>query len=364
MGLPRRRVDEMLEVVGLTGSRGRPPDRQLLPRHAAAARHRARPPRRPAGADPGRARQRARPGRHPLDARTAQGVRRARRHRAAVLAPAARDRGGRRPPGGHRPRRDRRRRQQGRAADRAGTLVRGVDADALARCLDAAGLRLPATPDGAYVVDAHRRADRDRRRTQPASSSPISAPPTAPGSRTCSCSSPPTTHERRSPHEHRHPRRAGPPGGHARPERHRGPVQPTAASRAAQAGRHPSRLLAARRDRHHHGRRRRRVPVRRGRGRLPTCNFVGVTATPQSTAAPGARHPRGHHRVVAAHRPGDVHPGAEPSPHRGRQAGWPWCWSACSPSWSRSASQPWATSCGMVLVDGAGTWSIEGRQRP
>ena len=53
--------------------RGRPPDRQLLPRHAAAARPRARPPRRPAGADPGRARQRARPGRHPLDAWPPQG---------------------------------------------------------------------------------------------------------------------------------------------------------------------------------------------------------------------------------------------------------------------------------------------------
>ena len=39
-----------------------------------------------------------------------------------------------------------------------------------------------------------------------ASSSPSCAAPTAPGSRTCSCNSPPTTHERRSPHEHHDPR--------------------------------------------------------------------------------------------------------------------------------------------------------------
>ena len=36
----------------------------------------------------------------------------------------------------------------------AGTLVRGLDADALARSLDAAGLSYNANPDGAYVVDA------------------------------------------------------------------------------------------------------------------------------------------------------------------------------------------------------------------
>ena len=50
---------------------GRPPGAQLLPRHAPAARHRARPDRRPVGADPRRAGQRSRPGGHPLDARPA-----------------------------------------------------------------------------------------------------------------------------------------------------------------------------------------------------------------------------------------------------------------------------------------------------
>ena len=75
---------------------GGPPGPQLLPRHAAAARHRGRPHRRPARADPRRAGQRPRPGRHPLDARPAARLRHPWRHRAAVVAPAPRDRGHRR----------------------------------------------------------------------------------------------------------------------------------------------------------------------------------------------------------------------------------------------------------------------------
>ena len=73
MGLPRTRVDEMLELVSLTPDRGQAPGAQLLARHAPAARHRHRAARRPPGADPRRAGQRARPGRHPLDARPAAG---------------------------------------------------------------------------------------------------------------------------------------------------------------------------------------------------------------------------------------------------------------------------------------------------
>jgi len=38
----------------------------------------------------------------------------------------------------------------------AGTLVRGLDQDALMRCLDAAGYSYHATSDGAYVVEATR----------------------------------------------------------------------------------------------------------------------------------------------------------------------------------------------------------------
>ena len=97
---------------------GRAPRAQLLPRHAPAARHRHRPDRRPGGADPRRAGQRARPGRHPLDARPAAVLRRPGRHRAALLAPAARDRGHRRRHRRDRQRPDRRAGHQGRAARR------------------------------------------------------------------------------------------------------------------------------------------------------------------------------------------------------------------------------------------------------
>ena len=100
---------------------GRPQGAQLLARHAPAARHRHRAHRRPCRADPGRAGQRARPGRHPLDARPAAGVRRPGRDRAALLPPAARDRGDRRRPRGHRPRPDR------RPGDQAGAAVGGRD---------------------------------------------------------------------------------------------------------------------------------------------------------------------------------------------------------------------------------------------
>ena len=108
MGLPDSRVDEMLHLVSLTEPRGQAPGAQLLARHAAAARHRARAARRPAGADPRRARQRPRPGRHPLDARPAQGVRRARRHRPALQPPAQRGAADRRRHHHDRPRPDRR----------------------------------------------------------------------------------------------------------------------------------------------------------------------------------------------------------------------------------------------------------------
>src|SRR4029079_4926859 len=74
-----------------------------------AARDRARAARRPRGAHPRRARQRARPAGHALDARPAARLRRSRRHRAAVVAPAARGRGGRRPDRDHRRRPDRHR---------------------------------------------------------------------------------------------------------------------------------------------------------------------------------------------------------------------------------------------------------------
>ena len=80
--------------------------RPVLARDAPATRARPRAARRPRGADPRRARQRARSGGHALDARPAARLRRPRRHRAALLAPAGRGRGRRRPDDDHRRRTD------------------------------------------------------------------------------------------------------------------------------------------------------------------------------------------------------------------------------------------------------------------
>ena len=141
MGLPARRVDEMLDLVSLTEAEAGRRVRQLLARHAAAARHRHGAARRPRRADPRRAGQRPRPRRHPLDARPAARLRRRRRHRAALLATCC-TRSRSSPTtwsssatAGSSPRA--RRPTCSRAA---GTLVRAHDAAALAAALDAAGL--------------------------------------------------------------------------------------------------------------------------------------------------------------------------------------------------------------------------------
>ena len=115
LGVPGSRVDEVLDLVGLTDA-GRTADPRLLARHAAAAGHRRRAAGRPAGADVRRAGQRAGPRGHPLDARAAPRPRGPRRHGAAVLAPARRGRAHGRPAAGDRRRADRRRRAGGLAA--------------------------------------------------------------------------------------------------------------------------------------------------------------------------------------------------------------------------------------------------------
>ena len=116
MGLPRTRVREMLELVSLTDDEA---DRRVR-NYSLGMRQRlgigAALLGDPHVLDPRRAGQRARPGRHPLDARPAARLRRPRGHRAAQLAPAARDRGHRRRPRRHRQRPDRRAGHQGRAA--------------------------------------------------------------------------------------------------------------------------------------------------------------------------------------------------------------------------------------------------------
>ena len=64
--LPKRRVGEVLELVGLTRG-GEEAVQGVLPRHEPAPRHRRHHARRPEGADVRRAGQRPRPRGHPVD---------------------------------------------------------------------------------------------------------------------------------------------------------------------------------------------------------------------------------------------------------------------------------------------------------
>ena len=125
MGVPAQRVDALLELVGLDETAARRRVGAVLARHAPAPRLRPRAARRPRGADPRRARQRPRSGGHALDAGAAARLRRPRRHRAALLAPAGRGRGRRRPDDDHRRRTDPGAGHPRRAADRVRDDRRG-----------------------------------------------------------------------------------------------------------------------------------------------------------------------------------------------------------------------------------------------
>ena len=108
LGVDRRRVPELLDRVGLPKNAAK----KRVGNYSLGMRQRLGIAQalmgEPQRADPRRARQRARPRGHLLDARAAARLRRPRRHRAAVLAPAARGRGGRRRARGDRRRQDRR----------------------------------------------------------------------------------------------------------------------------------------------------------------------------------------------------------------------------------------------------------------
>ena len=116
MGVGSARVEEMLELVGLSGGEAK----RRVRNYSLGMRQRLGIANalmgEPVDPDPRRAGQRPRPGRHPLDARPAAQLRRAGRHGAAVLAPAPRGRDDRRRDGAHRPRQDRRAGHQGGAA--------------------------------------------------------------------------------------------------------------------------------------------------------------------------------------------------------------------------------------------------------
>ena len=149
---PRRRGAR----PGRPRRRGAQAGGRLLARHAAAARHRRRAARRPAGADVRRAGQRARPGRHRLDPGPHAVARRAGPGRAGLQPPDERAGGHRRPARRHRPGPARRRHQRGRPA-RGGVEGPGRGGDRPAgRGDDRPG---------------QRRRDRHRRRAPTASSS-------------------------------------------------------------------------------------------------------------------------------------------------------------------------------------------------
>ena len=203
MGLPKSQVAETLARVGLTDTEAAAPGARLLPRHAPAPGPRDRPDRRSRGAHPRRAGQRPRPGGHPLDARPAARLRQRRRHRAAVLAPAARDRGHRRRPRRHRPGPDRGPGQQERAAGR-GRHPRPHGRRPTASPVPCTRHRSSPPRSTAACASTPNPSSWARRHTVPASSCVSCAPPTAPAWRRCSSSSPPTPLAKEQQHDHRH----------------------------------------------------------------------------------------------------------------------------------------------------------------
>ena len=148
-------------------------------------------------------------------------------------------------------------------------------------------------------------------------------------------------HEHRHDPRHHHRRRAARPRRAADVRTH--PDAHDHGRRAAQDVRHPLGLLADG-QRRHPGRDRHRCghPVRPGR-RDHLRQLRRRHRHPDDDRAADHRGPLDHQRVEPAHRPDDVHHGAEPQPRRR----WPSCstpcWSGSSRSWSPSRSALSAT---------------------
>ena len=155
LGVPDRRVDEVLGLVGLADAAGRG-GRRLVARHEAApgAGHRAAG--RPARAGPRRARQRPGPRGHRLAAGVPAGVRPAGPHGAGEQPPARGGRAGRRPSRRHRRRSLRLPGRAGaapRCRDGRGCSSACPDPVRLAQALAAAGVvEIDTLPDGRLGV--------------------------------------------------------------------------------------------------------------------------------------------------------------------------------------------------------------------
>ena len=301
----------MLELVGLTPTRGQAPGAQLLARHAPAARHRHRAARRPQvlildepanGLDPAGIRWMR-------DLLTR--LRQPGRHRAAVLAPAARDRGHRRRPGRDRERQDRRGRHQGRAARRGGD-ARPLDVTARPRHTPSSRpgspARSPGTARSAPTPTPPGRGRGPDRRHRPHRAP---APPRAPGSKTCSSRSPPTPNAKELRHDrHDHP---PDPTTEAAPAR-RSPVpsRPLGSSRSSSARcstpapasgcSSASAPVAASRPG--------RVIVFAPDSDVTYDSFARGDRVPDVGDPADHRDPGGHERVEPAQRADDVHAGA------------------------------------------------------